>query len=53
VRLIDLKLRALPFAVGQHDYTDDAVRGLSVRVGSAARLSWNSRRRIKVGQYPT
>jgi integrase len=58
VHLTDLKLRALPFEEGQHDYTDDAVRGLSVRIGKRTKTfmliigKGSSRRRVKVGQYP-
>jgi integrase len=58
VHLTDLKLRALPFEEGQHDYTDDAVRGLSVRIGRRTKTflliigKGSGRRRVKVGQYP-
>lgn len=56
--LTDLKLRALPFEDGQRDYIDDAVRGLSVRVGKRSKTfmlllgKGAKRTRVKIGQYP-
>ncbi len=58
MHLTDLKLRALPFEDGQRDYADDAVSGLSVRVGKRSKTfmllirSGTSRTRLKLGQYP-
>jgi integrase len=57
MKLTDLSLRALPFGEGQRDYTDDAVKGLSVRVGRRTKTFLlmirraDSRERVTLGQY--
>jgi hypothetical protein len=57
VKLTDLTLRSLPFQDGQRDYTDDVVRGLSVRVGRKTKTFMLSirrgqtRERVSLGHY--
>src|SRR5205807_4671096 len=57
-RLTDQKVRALPHPQrGQHDYTDDLIPGLAVRVGKHAKTfrlvigSGTERRRFTIGKY--
>src|ERR1700730_14611227 len=58
MRLTDLSVKALPFEQGQRDYPDDAVRGLSVRVGIRTKTFMllirrgSHRSRVKLGTYP-
>jgi integrase len=57
VNLTDLKLRSLPFENGQRDYIDDAVRGLSVRIGKRRKTfvltirRGDKREKVSLGQY--
>ena len=58
MHLTDVKLRVLPFEQGQKDYTDDAVTGLSVRIGRRRKTFMllvrrgDKRERIALGHYP-
>jgi hypothetical protein len=57
VNLTDLKLRSLPFENGQRDYIDDAVRGLSVRIGKRRKTfvltirRGDKREKVSLGRY--
>jgi hypothetical protein len=57
MHLTDLKLRSLSSGDGQRDYPDDAITGLSVRVGKRTKTFMLSlrkprRRRVTLGHYP-
>ena len=58
MKLTDLALRSLPFETGQRDYPDDAVRGLTIRVGARTKTFMlvtrhdDRRSRLKIGTYP-
>src|SRR4051812_47875626 len=59
MKLNDATLRALPLTeAGQRDYSDDLVRGLSIRVGKQTKTfmvlirSGANRSRVKLGTYP-
>jgi integrase len=60
VHLTDIAIRALPHpAIGQRDYTDDLLPGLTIRVGTRTKTfmivvaKGKQRSRITIGRYPT
>jgi integrase len=58
MKLTDRTIASLPFGTGQRDYSDEAVRGLAVRVGVHTKTFMlmtqrgSHRTRVKLGVYP-